>query len=927
MKLLLNSKNMLRRLEYQSEGKYGNCKMKIFLNLSFFIFLFLSFSAPAFSQGFAHVNGTSIVDGNGNNLIIRSIGTGNWMIQEGYMMQSSDVANTQHEFRNKLIETVGETRTNEFYDVWLSNHFRKIDVDSMSAWGFNCIRVAMHYKWFTPAIENEPVQGEITWTNKGFDMIDDLLSWCSDNQMYLILDLHGAPGGQGKDAAISDYDSSKPSLWESDLNKDKTVALWKKIAERYSNEPWIGGYDLINEINWTFPEGNNSKIRDLYGKITDAIREVDKNHILFIEGNSFANDFSGLTPAWDDNMVYSFHKYWTYNDVNALKWITDFREEQNRPVWLGETGENSNTWFTNLAALAESNNVGWSWWPVKKSGINNILKVETNADYLQMIEMWKGNGTMTSDEAFSAVMTFANNHKFENCTIQYDVIDALIRQPHTTETKPFETHTTSQKIFAVDYDLGRNNYAYFDTDTANYHLNTGEYKAWNQGWEYRNDGVDIEKCNDTETNGYNVGFVKSGEWLQYTVNSEANAAYKLEIRTAGTGKASMHIEANGQIVSETFELPSTGSWTSYITSTINNIILPKGMVKIKLVFDGGELNVNHFSLIEPVEISAVPFKLLKAGSAKIDNEIFLDVNRPITSVENDININEFELTVDGESVSISDFILDPNNSRKIILMTEKDLFYNHEIKLSYTGNSVESGSKELESFANVIVENNFNRHFEIPGKIEAENFMINSGFELEDCTDTGKGKNTSYASDGDYLEYLLYVPAAGTFTMNFRFATAKNAKILVLNSVNGEMVSNESVSFGSTNGWQSWQTKSITIDLPKGKTVLRLLSESGEHNLNWISFDDGTVTGIENPIHESKFEVFPNPTSDILNLNFESSSSRQISLFTMGGTQLFSQLSSEKSHSINVNEYATGTYLLTVSGEDINKTVKVLIVK
>ena len=67
-------------------------------------------------------------------------------------------------------------------------------------------------------------------------MTDDLLKWCAANKIYLILDLHAVPGGQGKDANISDYDPSKPSVWESEENQKKTVALWKKLAERYKNE-------------------------------------------------------------------------------------------------------------------------------------------------------------------------------------------------------------------------------------------------------------------------------------------------------------------------------------------------------------------------------------------------------------------------------------------------------------------------------------------------------------------------------------------------------------------------------------------------------------------------------------------------------------------------------------------------------------------
>ena len=106
-------------------------------------------------QGYLHRNGKEIVDEQGNNVILRGIGTGNWLLQEGYMMQTAGLLGTQHEFEAKLTETIGEQRTEEFYQSWIKNHFTKRDVDSMAVWGFNSVRVAMHYKWFTPPIEEE----------------------------------------------------------------------------------------------------------------------------------------------------------------------------------------------------------------------------------------------------------------------------------------------------------------------------------------------------------------------------------------------------------------------------------------------------------------------------------------------------------------------------------------------------------------------------------------------------------------------------------------------------------------------------------------------------------------------------------------------------------------------------------------------------
>ena len=85
-----------------------------------------------------------------------------------------------------------------------------------------------------------------------------------------MIDLHAAPGGQGYNADISDYDPTKPSLWESELNQNKTVELWKKLSQRYKNEKWIAGYDLINEPNWEIPGG--VLLKELYVQLTNVIR-------------------------------------------------------------------------------------------------------------------------------------------------------------------------------------------------------------------------------------------------------------------------------------------------------------------------------------------------------------------------------------------------------------------------------------------------------------------------------------------------------------------------------------------------------------------------------------------------------------------------------------------------------------------------------
>ncbi len=226
-----------------------------------FMFLFVFLVQTISANGFLKTEGKQILDEQGNEIILRAMGLGGWMVQEGYMMKTSSFASPQYKIRAKIKELIGAENTETFYDSWLANHCRKIDIDSLAAWGFNSIRLPMHYNLFTLPIEDEPIQGINTWLEKGFVLTDSLLSWCSQNNIYLILDLHAAPGGQGKDAAISDYDDTKPSLWESAENRAKTIALWQRIAVRYANEPWIGGYDLMKETNWEMY--NNEMLRQL----------------------------------------------------------------------------------------------------------------------------------------------------------------------------------------------------------------------------------------------------------------------------------------------------------------------------------------------------------------------------------------------------------------------------------------------------------------------------------------------------------------------------------------------------------------------------------------------------------------------------------------------------------------------------------------
>lgn len=534
-------------------------------------------TTTAHAEGFLKVDGTQIVDGSGKPVILRGMGLGGWMLQEGYMLKLGEVGQ-QHKIRAKLVELVGEDRTATFYRAWLDNHTTEADIAAMAKWGFNSVRLPIHFDQLTLPADKEPTAGHDTWHEDGFARIDRLLAWSKANRIYLILDLHAAPGGQGNDLAISDRDPSKPSLWQSEENQRKTVALWSKLAARYKDEPWIGAYDLINEPNWSFAspgkgngcdETENTMVWSLQQRITAAIRKVDKKHIVIIEGNCWGNNYKGLPPAWDANIVLSFHKYWNRNDAASIAEIKALRTSYNRPIWLGESGENSNGWFRDAIALVEGDGIGWNFWPWKKIGFNQPLEIVAGDGWMKIVLWMTGKGPKPgADEAFAAMMQLAENARFDRNVAKPDVIDAMLRQPHDPTTRPFTPRLLDKKpltIRAADYDLGPPEAAYYDTVDANYHVATGgERTPWNNGTTYRNDGVDIAR--EPDGNPYVSDFV-TGEAMRYSADVAQSGHWTVTARVRSAKGGRIGIDERGVAV------PASTAWQIIKLSDVD---LPAG---------------------------------------------------------------------------------------------------------------------------------------------------------------------------------------------------------------------------------------------------------------------------------------------------------------------------------------------------------------
>lgn len=539
-------------------------------------------------QSFLKASGKKIVNESGQEVILRGIGLGGWLIQEGYMLQTSGFANAQWEIRAKIEALIGTAKTDEFYELYRKNMVRREDIQAIKSWGFNSIRLPLHYNLLTP--KNQPN----VYLESGFAIIDSCLQWCKENQIYLILDLHAAPGGQSA-GNICDYNPAELSLWEDAGNRIRTVNLWYTLANRYKNEPWIGGYDVLNETAWNL--GTNSPmLRQIMIDITTAIRQVDTKHIIFVEGNWYATDFGGLTPPWDNNMSYSFHKYWNGNSTDAIQYLLNIRNNTNVPLWLGESGENSNTWFTDCIKLLENNSIGWSWWTLKKlDATNSLMSIKKPAEFDQLLKYWNNQASKpTVDYAVNALNKLANNLLYQNCTFNRGVIDAMFRQVNTAALVPYAANTIPGTVFSANYDMGKYLLAYKDND----YQNTGNNGSWNSGYAYRNDGVDIGTCTDAITNGFYVGWLNAGEYMNYTVDVQQTGFYNIVVRVASTSATGQfYFRLDNSMLGSLVSVPNTGSWTTWKDVSITNVYLTKGKHTLMFNVQAAGFNVSYYNFV------------------------------------------------------------------------------------------------------------------------------------------------------------------------------------------------------------------------------------------------------------------------------------------------------------------------------------------
>ncbi|RMG65861.1 MAG: carbohydrate-binding protein [Calditrichaeota bacterium] len=593
--------------------------------------------APGF--GFYHASGNHIVDSQGRVVQLRGVGLGGWLFPEGYMLHMPGFGSPSS-IRAMIEELIGPEATREFYQVYETNYVNEKDVEQIARWGFDHIRLPFSYRLFYDEANH-------SFDEAGFARFETFLGWCKNNGLLVVLDMHGAPGGQNA-SNISDSDGEEARLWTDTTNQTLAIQIWREIARRYAGEEAILGYDLLNEP--VLPPGYpNTVLRNFYVRATAAIREVDPNHLVFIEGNWFATDFTHLTPPFDSNMAYSFHKYWSETDQSTIQYLLDIRDTYNVPLWMGESGENSNPWFAETVRLLENNQIDWCWWTHKKvATTTSPLSAEMTPEYRQLLDYWAGRATRPSAQfARDALLAMAENLAIERCRLNEGVLRALFDPDFLIQPSPFPGNQIPGVVEAVHYDFGTQGLAYSDTDFKRVRWDV--FEPWNIGGEYRNDGVDIELSQDGEGPRYSVGWIQAGEWLRYSLEVTHDVECDVFVRVASAnGEGRLRLTLDGRQVGADVDVPATGDWHRWETIPVGTVQLSgeKAVLTCRALKSGFNLSQILFipraeQGFQPVGSAvvgpsfpnpfnnAVHFPLILPARARVRLEIFDSLGRKV----------------------------------------------------------------------------------------------------------------------------------------------------------------------------------------------------------------------------------------------------------------------------------------------------------
>ncbi|WP_251452064.1 glycoside hydrolase family 5 protein [Microbacterium sp. Marseille-Q6648] len=351
------------------------------------------------ATGMLRVDGTRIVDGS-TPVTLRGFGLGGWMNMENFI---TGYPGTESQQRRALQAVLGEDGYARFFDRFLSAFFTDADAAFLRGLGLNSLRIPFNYRHF------EDDDAPFVIKEEGFRLLDSVVDACARHGIYTILDLHALPGAQNQHWH-SDNPTQWASFWSQRQFQDRVVNLWEHVAAHYRDNPWVAGYNPVNEP----ADAVGATIRPFYERLEAAIRAVDPDHILFLDGNRYSTQFDQLGDPMP-NCVYTAHDYalpgfadgGPYPGISRGQYVdrdrveetflerTRYMRETGTPIWVGEFGpvytgdpardEERSRLLADQLEIYARHEASWALWTFKDIGLQGVLTADPESEYLRRL--------------------------------------------------------------------------------------------------------------------------------------------------------------------------------------------------------------------------------------------------------------------------------------------------------------------------------------------------------------------------------------------------------------------------------------------------------------------------------------------------------------------------------------------------------------
>ncbi|MBM7503966.1 glycoside hydrolase family 5 protein [Agromyces aurantiacus] len=345
------------------------------------------------------VEGTRIVSGE-TPIVLTGLGLGGWMNMENFI---TGYPATESQQRRALRRVLGADGYRRFFDRFLSVFFTDADAAFLRSLGLNSVRVPFNYRHF------EDDDAPFVIKQEGFRLLDSVVDACARHGIHTILDLHALPGAQNQHWH-SDNPTQWAHFWSQRQFQDRVVNLWEHLAEHYRGNPWVAGYNPVNEP----ADAHGDAIRPFYERLEAAIRAVDPDHILFLDGNRYSTQFDQLGDPMP-NCVYTAHDYAVpgfvdggpYPGVSRGRYVdrdqveetflerTAYMRETGTPIWVGEFGpvytgdpERDAQRYRLLEDQLEiyrRHDASWALWTYKDIGLQGLVHADPASPYLRRL--------------------------------------------------------------------------------------------------------------------------------------------------------------------------------------------------------------------------------------------------------------------------------------------------------------------------------------------------------------------------------------------------------------------------------------------------------------------------------------------------------------------------------------------------------------